>query len=433
MSSSTASITAKPSGASLRRITLTGDKKSGLDLAGSSGIDTSLVRDRTETVLARSTDALQTTNPLTTNSTTNLRKRTVVKKGSISSSSRHPWKIAARVIAKNLGLLIVLLLFVQMMYKLAFNQAGGFGSVFDLNSDYERRIAEVENLVKTTTKLMQVQVEVVDRKIENEIAGLKSEFSNRIGGARDEFVNRFSEFDGRVESMEKALSSTDWLSKDEFDRFREDIKKRVDDIGGLKLDEIRAVAREIVEKEIGKHAADGIGRVDFAVASGGAIVSKHSEAFNGARRVGDWFTGKVRNDAVKILQPSFGQPGECFPLKGDNGFVEIKLRTAIVPEAITLEHVSKSVAFDTSTAPKDCKVWGWSRNGEDTQNEHLLSAFTYDLEKSSSQTFNLSLDTEHISPIVIDTIRLQFMSNHGSPTNTCIYRVRVHGHLPIVS
>ncbi|KAI3758109.1 hypothetical protein L6452_05657 [Arctium lappa] len=50
----------------------------------------------------------------------------------------------------------------------------------------------------------------------------------------------------------------------------------------------------------------------------------------------------IRSDAVKMLQPSFGQPGECFPLKGNNGFVEINLRTAIVPEAITLEHVSKA-------------------------------------------------------------------------------------------
>ncbi|KAJ0887114.1 putative Galactose-binding-like domain superfamily, SUN domain-containing protein [Helianthus annuus] len=134
-----------------------------------------------------------------------------------------------------------------------------------------------------------------------------------------------------------------------------------------------------------------------------------------------------------MLQPSFGQPGECFPFKGDNGFVEIKLRSAVVPEAITLEHVSKSVAFDRSTAPKDCKVWGWSRNEENTQKEHLLTEFTYDLEKSSLQTFDVLLDTEGTNPIIIDTVRLQFMSNHGSPTHTCIYRVRVHGHQPNVS
>lgn len=444
MSSSTVSITANPSAASLRRPVVTGEKKSGLDLAGSDGIDASPVsggensrgkdpshsiraRAVAETVLERSRDAVQTKNPVPTNSTTKLRKRTVVKKGSVPSSSRPPWKTAVSVIVKNFGLLLVLLLLAQMIRRLAFNQGSGYDSVLIPSSDYERRIAEVEAFLKTTTKMMQVQVEVVDRKIENEIAGLKTELSKRIDDGGAEFASRFSELDGRVESMEKSLAATEWLSKDEFDKFLEEFKgkKGVDDIGDLKLDEVRAFAREIVEKEIGKHAADGLGRVDYAVASGGAMVLKHSEAFLGASRVSNWFTGGVRSDAVKMLQPSFGQPGECFPLKGNNGFVEIKLRMAIVPEAITLEHVSKSVAFDRSSAPKDCKILGWLHNGDDTETKHLLTEFTYDLEKSNAQTFNVLRSNPSM---VIDTIRLEFMSNHGSRTHTCIYRVRVHGH-----
>ena len=42
-----------------------------------------------------------------------------------------------------------------------------------------------------------------------------------------------------------------------------------------------------------------------------------------------------------MLKPSFGEPGKCFPLKGDSGFVQIRLGTTIIPEAITLEHVDK--------------------------------------------------------------------------------------------
>ncbi|KVI01563.1 SUN domain-containing protein 1-like [Cynara cardunculus var. scolymus] len=441
MSSSTVSITANPSAASLRRPLVTGEKKSALDLAGSDGIDASpgsggensrgkdpthSIRARVgaETVLERSRDAK---NPVPTNSTTKLRKRTVAKKGNVPSSSRPPWKTALSVIMKNFALLLVLLLLAQMIRRLAFNQGSGYDSILIPSSDYERRIAEVEAFLKTTTKMMQVQVELVDRKIENEIAGLKTELSKRIDDEGAEFSSRLSELDGRVESMEKSLAATEWLSKDEFDKFLEEFKgkKGIDDLGDLKLDEVRAFAREIVEKEIGKHAADGLGRVDYAVASGGAMVLKHSEAFLGTSRVSNWFTKGVRSDAVKMLQPSFGQPGECFPLKGNNGFVEIKLRTAIVPEAITLEHVSKSVAFDRSSAPKDCKILGWLHNGVDdtTEKKHLLTEFTYDLEKSNAQTFDVNP-----SVVVIDTIRLEFMSNHGSPTHTCIYRVRVHGH-----
>ena len=57
----------------------------------------------------------------------------------------------------------------------------------------------------------------------------------------------------------------------------------------------------------------------------------------------------------------------------------------------------------------------------------LLAEFTYDLDKSNAQTFNV-LDSA--GSAVIDTVRLDFTSNHGSPSHTCIYRLRVHGHEP---
>lgn len=106
------------------------------------------------------------------------------------------------------------------------------------------------------------------------------------------------------------------------------------------LDEVRVIARDIVMGEIEKHAADGLGRVDYALASGGGYVTRHSKAKGSL-----WFSGigwnGVHVDAVKMLRPSFGEPGECFALRGSSGFVEIKLRKAIVPEAVTLEHVAK--------------------------------------------------------------------------------------------
>ena len=69
-------------------------------------------------------------------------------------------------------------------------------------------------------------------------------------------------------------------------------------------------------------------------------MTRHSKASGGV-----WFSGigwnGVHVDSVKMLRPSFGEPGDCFALSGSSGFVEIKLRRAIVPEAITLEHVAK--------------------------------------------------------------------------------------------
>ena len=63
----------------------------------------------------------------------------------------------------------------------------------------------------------------------------------------------------------------------------------------------------------------------------------------------------------------------------------------------------------------------------ETEQMFLLPEFTYDLEKSNAQTFNV-LDTAGSG--IVDTVRLDFTSNHGSPSHTCIYRFRVHGREP---
>lgn len=212
-------------------------------------------------------------------------------------------------------------------------------------------MAEMESFLKTTTKMMQVQVEVVDRKIEKEIVGMRKELVKKIDDNGAEIGSQLERLDRRTESLEKSfakLSDKEWLAKEDFDRFFEEYKKAKGRDGGgeVNLDEVRAFARKIVEEEIGKHAADGLGMVDYALASGGAMVVKHSEPFIPGK-VSSWFHGTNRNgvhsNADKMLRPSFGEPGECFPLKGNSGFVMVRLRTAIIPEAVTLEHVAKVI------------------------------------------------------------------------------------------
>lgn len=90
------------------------------------------------------------------------------------------------------------------------------------------------------------------------------------------------------------------------------------------------------------------------------------------------------------------------------------------------------VAYDRSSAPKDCRVYGWHQGHDtdiaaETGSMFLLAEFSYDLEKSNAQTFNV-LDLVGSGPV--DMVRFDFASNHGSPSHTCIYRLRVHGHEP---
>lgn len=57
-----------------------------------------------------------------------------------------------------------------------------------------------------------------------------------------------------------------------------------------------------------------------------------------------------------LLMPGGPVPGECLALNGSQGYVDIKLRSAIVPTAITYEHVPSSIAYDIRSAPQDITV-----------------------------------------------------------------------------
>lgn len=85
------------------------------------------------------------------------------------------------------------------------------------------------------------------------------------------------------------------------------------------LNEVRAVAREIVREENEKHAGAGLGRVDYALVADESFVTKHSQAASvGGESV--WFLrirhNGVHADSVKTSRPSFGEPGDSFTLNG---------------------------------------------------------------------------------------------------------------------
>lgn len=89
------------------------------------------------------------------------------------------------------------------------------------------------------------------------------------------------------------------------------------------------------------------------------------------------------------------------------------------------------VAYDRLSAPKDCIVTAWSEGpGSDPSNgsekKFFLAEFSYNLEKSNAQTFYVQTAVSQL----VNVVRLDFSSNHGSSTHTCIYRFRVHGSEP---
>ncbi|GAB4836182.1 hypothetical protein Ancab_001095 [Ancistrocladus abbreviatus] len=470
MSASTVSITANPAARTRRRPVVVGDnKRQNLELVNdaaispnfnsktaaasggvgdevtAAGADKDLSHSiRGEAVLERTKEILQIKKSQLPNSTISPRRS---RKTPATKPEKPRWMTVVSIFAKNFVLLIVLLGLIQLVRKWVVNSRTDVPDNLMGFSDMEGRISEVDSSLKTMTKMMQVQLETIDRKIETEVGSLRKEVNRKFEDRGVEFDAALKKLDEKSNTLEKALSelrAKELLTKDDFTKLYDELKNaKVGDLGQmeLSLDEIRGLAREIVEKEIDKHAADGLARVDYALASAGAMVTKHSEPFIIAKGV-KWFTTMSRHgvhgEAEKMLKPSFGEPGQCFPLKGSSGFVEIRLRAAIIPEAITLEHVAKNVAYDRSSAPKDIRIFGWlyglpgphdldNQLAVDGEQKFLLTEFTYDLGKSNAQTINVF---DSASSTVIDHVRFEFTSNHGSPLHTCIYRLRVHGHEP---
>ncbi|MCL7047937.1 hypothetical protein MKW94_009252 [Papaver nudicaule] len=381
----------------------------------------------------------------------NLSSSLQVKKGHSTISprrkkvaSRTPekpfWKTLLSVLIKNFLLLLILGGFVQMIWILALKSGD--------SSEISGQIAEVEKFIDSTTKMMQIQVEVVERKIQSEVGGLRKEFTKKVEEKGAKYETELKKLEAKADELGKSfgeLKGSGILTKEDFDKFFVEFMKNNAEGSEkeLSLDDIRAFAKEVIEKEIEKHAADGLGMVDYALASGGGRVLGHSEPFTHTKGSG-WLPFKnqygVHQDAQRVLEPSFGEPGKCFPLQGRNGYVVIKLRTTIISEAVTVEHVSKSVAYDRSSAPKDCRVSGWYKkyepnacdgadlSSQDPKKVFVLSEFVYDLDRSNAQTFKVDSGEKRI----INTVRFDFDSNHGA-SHLCIYRLRVHGHEPAIS
>ncbi|KAM6050252.1 SUN domain-containing protein 5-like [Theristicus caerulescens] len=124
------------------------------------------------------------------------------------------------------------------------------------------------------------------------------------------------------------------------------------------------------------------------------------------------------------LQPN-DPSGNCWPFRGHQGQVVIRLPARVHVTAITVQHIFKEVSPSGTdiSAPRDVAVFGVDADGEE---ETLLGTFTYSVAKEAIQTFPLK---NAPLPRAFVYIKLLVKSNWGNPAYTCIYRVQVHGKM----
>ncbi|XP_070598552.1 SUN domain-containing protein 3-like [Erythrolamprus reginae] len=171
---------------------------------------------------------------------------------------------------------------------------------------------------------------------------------------------------------------------------------------------------------------DDIQKADWAQKSIGATIDKDrtSKSFDFLHQENCWFPFIASaNPPETILQPDV-YPGNCWAFSGSEGQVVIKLPEKVRLTAVTVQHISKAIAFSEgiTSALKDFLVYGLN---DETKEEILLGTFKYDNEKELIQTFQLKNEQEK----AFQYVKIKVESNWGNPEYTCIYRTRMHGRM----
>jgi SUN domain-containing protein 1/2 len=254
-----------------------------------------------------------------------------------------------------------------------------------------------------------------------------------------------------VENTKDGISSKLELElvalREQVARHEDEVRRKIEGWRGKPLVSPNDVETEVKRRLALATGADSTNKVDYALFSGGGRVVGHSALSPLVARAEGPLThalksirGGVHPRADEwVLSGGANFAGECLALRGDKGFVDVRLREAVVVNAVTVEHVHADVAYDLSSAPKQFAVSGWNRTREpppvavgsgrsnkEPRSHDFGGPLRYELGdnlRGATQTF--SFDEKNAK--AVDHVRFEVLSNYGNAEYTCLYRLRVHG------
>ncbi|XP_038125629.1 SUN domain-containing protein 1-like [Cyprinodon tularosa] len=184
--------------------------------------------------------------------------------------------------------------------------------------------------------------------------------------------------------------------------------------------------QEMLAEALRRFSQDRTGMADYALESGGGSIlsTRCSETYETKAALLSLFGVPLwyfSQSPRAVIQPDV-HPGNCWAFRGSKGFLVIQLSMRILPTAVTMEHIPKSLAPSGTlrSAPRDFSVYGLQT--ERQERGKLLGNFTYHENGEDLQTFPIAENDE-----AFQIIEVQVLSNWGHPEYTCMYRFRVHG------
>jgi len=167
--------------------------------------------------------------------------------------------------------------------------------------------------------------------------------------------------------------------------------------------------------------ADGTGEIDWAKS-----VHDNSKTFTGP----GLFSYLTSSQTPDIVLRRVLQAGNCWPMSGSEGYIEISLMEPIYVEKIRITHIDQRITSMVGSTLKDFSVLVLNQENDDYVS---IGEFTYDINGKNTQTFHIKKDDPlnmRKVNVPVKYVRLNVNSNYGCSEFTCIYRIRVHGRKP---
>ncbi|KAF8322579.1 hypothetical protein DL93DRAFT_2071421 [Clavulina sp. PMI_390] len=293
--------------------------------------------------------------------------------------------------------------------------------------------------------------------------------------------DRFAQVDVTLERLQENLKRLEATAAASPAQLR-DLEKKVASLAtsqsrstGRASKDVSPAAADYFQSLINRAFNDRLGLADYAVFSGGGRViptlTSPTYEIPGRRSwmakmlgLGSSAGAHQGRPPATALTPDTNI-GNCWPFSGSQGHLGIYLSRHVLISSVSIDHISRDVAYDISPAPRQVRVWGvidgadnlaklsayrhelqarrdvgalsaeeeeeWAAIEPARLPHELkllqLASVTYDVAAASNiQTFAVPERIQRLG-IDIGVVIFDVQSNYGNPEYTCLYRVRVHG------
>ncbi|UXI15166.1 scavenger receptor class B member 1 [Sarcoptes scabiei] len=300
------------------------------------------------------------------------------------------------------------------------------------------------NQYESSLKMLVEKINILESRLNSCCRKNFDEFEYKIQSLVAERIEKFklksdTELRDKIDSIKLHLLE---LINENYSKINESLMQKFDLKNTFSSNEIQnSDIDRLIQSALAKYDADKTGETDYALESSGAWImnTRCSETYELHPASYKLFGVTLwrSSNSPRIVIQSGVVPGECWCFKGAEGRLAIHLSARIIPTAFSYEHIPIELSRDGHilSAPDRFIVYGL-RTEDDTaplilgEYRYKMLNLTENQQKIQDRLQRFPVIHIQTAQQTFDMIELDIKSNHGHPKYTCLYRFRVHGHLP---